>query len=449
MTSLSLLPMAPATQALLQPYDPDQRMAGTLRRSLMLMGALVVGVGAAGTLIPIGSAVIASGQIGVASQVKHIAHPTGGTISDILVRNGQHVRKGQVLIRLDDKVAGTDAAMAALTVDQMLAQKARLEAERLGAPAVSFPESLTARTDASARKAMADEQRMFDLRRSEQAGMRAQLVARIAQYDRQIAGFRAQMAALNQQQGLIEPERQSMQRLYDKKLVTLSRLNQLERTAVDLNGSMGALNAQVAATQARISETREQIIQLSDTRRSEAGNELAQINMQLNQQKSRSVMAIDQHDRTLVRAPVDGVVEQMSVATIGGVIRPAEPILAVVPDKDQMVIEGAINPSDIDQVRRDLPARVRLSSLNNTATPELKGRVIYVGSDPVTEGEGASRRTFFPVRVIIDKTALKANRDIALKPGMPAELFIETGSRSMISYLTKPFQDQFARAFRD
>lgn len=431
------------------PYDPDHRMAGAMRRAFILIGILVGGFGLAGALIPIGSAVIGAGQMGVEDQIKKIAHPGGGTVAQILVRNGQHVRKGQILIRLDDAVAGTSAAMASLSVDQMIAQKARLEAERLGASSVTFPDSLKRRTDAAAQKAIADEERMFVLRRSEQEGMRQQLVARVGQYEKQIAGYQAQIASLRQQGSLIEPERKGIQELYAKKLVTLNRLNQLERTAVDLDGSIGSLNAQIASTQARIAETREQAIQLGETRRADAGSQLAQINLQLNQQTVQSTSAVDQRDRTAVRAPVDGVVEQLTVTTIGGVVRPAEPILAIVPDKSDLVVEGAISPSDIDQVHKGQTARVRFSSLNDTSSPELHGKVVYVGMDPVSDGEGLSRRTFFPVRIVVDQKEKAANRDLVLKPGMPAEMFIETGSRSMLSYLTKPFQDQFARAFRN
>lgn len=445
--SLTVLPQTALVG--LEPYDPDTRMAGAMRRALILMGVLVFGFGGAGALIPIGGAVIGSGQISVEDQVKRVAHPFGGTVSQILVHNGQHVRKDQVLIRLDDKVSGEDAAMSTLSVDQMIAQKARLEAEQLGAAAITFPEALARRTDPAARKAMADEQHMFAIRKAEAEGMRAQLAARISQYERQIAGYQAQIAALRQQNALIEPERKGIQQLYEKKLVTLNRLNQLERTAVDLQGSIGSLDAQIASTQAHIAETREQMIQFGETRRSDAGTQLAQINIQLNQQRVRSVSAVDQRDRAAVRAPVEGVVEQLAVTTVGGVIRPAEPLLTIVPAKDGLIVEGAISPADIDQVRSQQTARVRLTTLNNTATPELAGRVIYVATDPVTEGEGATRRTFFPVRVAIDRKSLDANRDIALKPGMPAELFIETGSRSMLSYLTKPFQDQLARSFRN
>lgn len=427
--------------------DPDTRIGKSIRQVGLLSAVLVLGIGSASALVPIGGAIIGSGQVGVETNVKKIAHPLGGTIADILVRNGQHVRKGQILIRLDDTVSGSDAELAALTVDQAMAQKARLEAEQLGAPAITFPAALARRTDPSARKAMEDERRMFAMRRSEGAGMRAQLVARVSQYEQQIAGYRAQIASLHQQRSLMEPQRDSMRTLYEKKLVTLDRLNQLERTAVDLTGSIGSLNAQIAATEARISETREQLIQLGQTRRTDAGNQLTQVNAQFNQQEVRRVSAVDAHDRSVIRAPVDGVVDKMAVTTIGGVVRPADTLLEIVPDRSPMVVEGAISPNDVDRVQTAQPARIRLSGIGGAITPELRGRITYVGADRVTSPDGL--RSYFPVRVSIDPAEVRRYRALVLKPGMPAEIFIETGERSMLSYLTRPLRDQAARAFRD
>ena len=427
-------------------YDPSQNVQNKMRVVLIAIAALVLGFGVAGTLIPIGGAVIASGQVGVESHVKKIAHPAGGVVSEILVQNGQHVRKGEILMRFDDKVTGADAEYSSLSVDQMLAQRARLEAERLGASSITFPKELI-RNDVSARQAMADQEKLFRIKRDEQSGMSAQLHARIDQYQQQISAYDAQIRALEDQTKLIEPERKGVKELWDKDLVTISRLNQLERTAVDMQGSIGALRANIAQTQARITEAREQIIQMNQTRRSEAGTELGQLNGNLNQQQVRSVSATDAQDRSVLRAPYDGVVDKLAFNTIGGVIRPAEVIMEVVPDSDQLLVEGAVSPTDIDQVRSGQKARIRFSAFNNTATPEIAGEVTVVAADRSTDAEG--KVSFFPVRVRIDERALARYPELALKPGMPAELFIETGNRSMISYITKPLRDQFARAFRD
>lgn len=429
-------------------YDPDASIVATVRNARVTVLLLLIGFGAAAAFVPIGGAVIGSGQIGAESKVKTVAHPAGGTIAEILVHNGQHVRKGQVLMRLDGNVSGTDAEMSALSVDQLLAQKARLEAEQANADRIVFPESLARRKDAAAIRAMASERQIFATRRSEQFGQTAQLRARIDQYREQIEGYEAQTEALQAQLKLIEPELKAVRDLYGRQLVTITRLNQLERTAADLRGGIGALRAQSAAMQARILETREQLLHAAETWRSRAGDQLAQVNGQLNQQQSRTASAADLHERSTIRAPYDGVVEGLAFSTIGGVIRPAEAIMEIVPSQDRLIVEGAIGPDDIDQVFMDQSARVRITALNRSTTPELRAKVSYVGSNRVTEQAGVATRTYYPVRLTIAADDLAANRDLTLKAGMPVELYIETGSRSILSFVTKPLRDQFARAFR-
>ncbi|MEO0033077.1 MAG: hypothetical protein RIS94_2835, partial [Pseudomonadota bacterium] len=276
--------------------DPKAKSPRLLQRLLAAIGGLALVLFVLAAVVPIGGAVIGGGQVGVESRVKRIAHPTGGVISAILVHNGEHVAEGQLLMRLDDKVTGADAQYSNLTVEQLLAQKARLEAERLGAGSVSFPPELTAAKTDTARKAMVDEQHLFAMRQTEEVDLRSQLAARVSQYNQEIVGIESQIAALRQQRRLIEPERQGVKDLWDKQLVTINRLNQLERTAVDMDGSIGSLQAQIAQARAKITEAQEQSIQLSQTRRVQAGTELAQVNTALNQQQLRSVAATDQQD---------------------------------------------------------------------------------------------------------------------------------------------------------
>lgn len=433
--------------SLLPTDEHDAAIHTPLRGSLLAVGALVFGLGGAAAFVPIGGAVVGSGQVGVASHVKRVAHPTGGIIARIMVRNGDHVRRGDVLMRLDDTVSGADARLSTLSVDQLIAQRARLEAERLGASSIAFPAALAQRSDAGARRAMGDEQRLFAIRRGEENGMRAQLAARIGQYREQIAGYRAEIAAMGRQAALIEPERQGVKTLWGKGLVTLARVNQLERTRVDMDGSIGSLRAQIAQTQARITETREQAIQLGETRRSDAGTQLSALNATLNQQQVRSVSAGDAQGRSVIRAPYDGVVDKLAFATVGDVVKPAETILEIVPDGDTLVVETTVSPTDIDQLRPGQPARIRFSAFNATSTPEIHGRVTVVAPERTTDPQ--SRLSFYAVRVEIDQAELAREGGMTLKPGMPAEVFVETGNRSMLSYLTKPLRDQLARAFRD
>lgn len=431
----------------LTPYDPDQTMASRLKLSLIAIAVLVIGFGSVMAFVPIGGAVVGSGQVGVESRIKRVAHPTGGTISAIYVQNGDHVNKGDILMRLDDNVSGTQSELSSLTVDQLMAQRARLEAERLGTGSIAFPAELRKRTDAGARQAMADEQKLFGIRRTEQGGIRAQLSARIAQYGKQIDGYQAQIVALQKQAALIEPERASVKELWDKNLVTISRLNQIERTSVDMQGSIASLQAQIAQTQARITETNEQLLQLGQTRRSDAGTQLATVNGTLNQEQIRNVNATDMHERSVIRAPYSGTVDKVAFATIGDVVKPAETIMEVVPDRDRLLVEAMVSPSDIDQVVSGQHARIRFTAFNSTATPEIAGRVTFVAPERTTDEQ--ARQSFYAVRVEVDPADLARWPELKLRPGMPAEIFIETGSRSMLSYITKPLRDQFARAFRD
>ena len=429
-------------------YDDTARvMRQQMRWALIAVGVLVFGLLLAAAVVPIGGAVVGGGQVGVESRVKRVAHPSGGTVAEIFVHNGDHVTAGQKLIQLDDTISGAESEMTALSVDQLLAQRARLEAERLGAGSIAFPPELTRSASPGAAKAMQDEARLFATRRAEQGGMRAQIGARVVQYQRQIDGYQAQIGALHKQAALIEPERRGVKELWDKDLVTISRKNELERSAVDLQGSIASLQAQIAQTMARVTEAREQMIQMGETRRAEAGTQLGSVNSALNDQQARRVSAGDAHGRSLIRAPYSGVVDKLTIATIGDVVRPAETIMEIVPDRDKLLVEAMISPADIDQVREGQPVRLRFTAFNSTATPEIMGRVMNVAPERTTDPE--SKASYYAVRVAIDERLIGAEPEMKLKPGMPAETMIETGSRSMLSYITKPLRDQFARAFRD
>ena len=427
--------------------DEDRADGGfDISRALKIGGALFALLVLLAIIVPIGGAVLGQGTVGVESRVKRIAHPFGGVIAQILVANGEHVQKGQLLMRLDDRVTGADATYASLTVEQLLAQRARLEAERLGANRIAFPPELTTANTPSAAKAMTDEARLFELRRTEEAQLRAQLTAREAQLNQQIAGTSAQIAALERQRQLIEPERRGVKELWDKDLVTINRLNEMERTAADIDGRIAALSANIAQTRAQITETQERRVQLGQSRRVEAGTELARVLGALNEQQVKNVAAGDMAARSEIRAPYAGTVEKIAFAAIGDVVRPAEPIMEIVPDSDAMVVEAMIRPGDIDQVRKGQKARVRFTAFNLPSTPEIAGRVTYVATDRSQDAEG--RNAFYMVRIAIDQRALR-REDLILRSGMPADVHIETGSRSMLSYIIKPLRDQFARAFRD
>lgn len=445
MTTMLPVPVAHDANALAISYD--QRARRRTRTAAIAAGVLALGVLVGGVLVPIGGAVIAVAEVAPESRVKRIAHPTGGVIAEILVEDGDPVEAGALLMRLDTSVSAIDAQSSSASLEQLQAQSARLAAELEGRGSIAFPAALLARDSDSARAAMAAEQRRFALARAERASLLAQLDERVNQSLRQIDGYDVQIAALGRQQELILPELESLRDLRAKGYVTIRRLNEMERAAIELDGSIGALRANIAQARAAIAQAQEQQVQVGQTARTEASAELARVNAAINQQTVASADAGDRFDRSAIRAPQAGTVDKLAFAAIGEVVRPAETILEIVPQQDRLVFNGLVQPGDVDRVRVGQTARVRLSAFNQATTPEFGGTVIFVSADPVSDPETGVR--FYRVRVALDRADQAAAAPLELVSGMPAELFIETGSRSMLSYVTKPLMDQFARAFRD
>lgn len=445
MATKLLMPLPTAGQEIRCADAVRTDMTRTVKAAKISIGAFVVGVVGVAAIVPMGSAVVGSGEVQAESLVKEITHPNGGVISSVLVHEGDHVKKGDVLIRFDSTVSGANAAYSAMSVTQLLAAKARLEAVQAGQPSITFPEELLKSDDPAARTAMEEQQRLFEVDRQKNASMRGQLQERIAQYEQQIVSDRRQASALDEQYALIVPEREGLRKLWDKKLVSINRLNQMERTAVELRGQSASLSAQVAQGRAQIGEVRQQIANQEQTVRSDAGTQLMSVNAQLNDQRVRAATASDTYDRTAVRAPYGGVVDKLSFTTVGSFVPPSQQIVDIVPDNDLMEVTVQISPMDIDQVRVGQPARVRFSAFNMAATPEIRGKVAFVAAERTQDARtGAS---YYRARISLSPEALKREGAMQLKTGMPAEVYVETGSRTMLSYLTKPLRDQFSRAF--
>lgn len=407
--------------------------------------ALLFIVGA--VLIPIGGAVIASAEVAPESRIKRIAHPTGGVIAEILVSDGDTVQKGDVLIRFESDVSSVDAEFSERSLSQLLARRARLIAVIENRSSITFPAELLEDESAEAREAIAAEQRRFTIGRQERASLASQLNERVNQLGRQIDGFQAQITALQAQQALIEPELKAVREAFDDGFVTIRRLNELERNAIELEGSIGSLRANVAQSNAAISEAQQQRIQIGQSTRADAGDELAQVEAAINGQRVASASAGDEFTRSEIRASDAGTIDKLGFSAVGEVVRPAEVMLEIVPQEDRLVFNGLVLPSDIDRVATGQSARIRLSALNQATTPELTGEVVFVSADPITDD--TTDASFFRVRVALSPGETETLSELNVVSGMPAELFIETGSRSLISFITKPLLDQFSRAFRD
>jgi HlyD family secretion protein len=438
---------AGATQAAEDLAGSEARLRRRTRRALLLVGALLLCLLVLATLLNVAGAVTASGEVAVESSIKTIAHPTGGVLLAVSVHDGDHVIPGQELLRFDTAVTSVGSVSASQGLEGLLGTRARLEAERDGAAAIRFPPELSNMRDPAIREVVERERRLFALRRQDRLGALSLLSQRINQYDDQIRGLEAQIAAIDRQARLIEPELAGLRRLYEKQLVTLGRINELERTAVQLQGSRAELTANISQTRAHISETREQMLNIDKTNRSEAGTQLATVVAQINEQQVRSASATDTHDRSVIRAPQSGTIDKLAYTTIGSAVPPNQPILQIVPDRDALIVTARVRPADVEQLRLGQHARVTFAGLDRQTTPDVAGTLIFISAD-LTQDQHTGQ-SFYRIKVRLDSSEAAVVSRLALKPGMPAEVFVETGDRSILSFITKPLFDQIRHAFRE
>jgi membrane fusion protein, type I secretion system len=397
-------------------------------------------------------AVIAVGTVIVESVVKKVQHPTGGVVKDILVQDGSEVEEGQVLVRLDDTVPRATLGVLRSQLDENNARRARLLAERDGADSIAFPKDLTARMDeTNLTAALSGEEKLFDSRKATRAGQRAQLRERISQSDEEIRGLGAQQQAKENEINLLSEELVGVSELYKKNLVSISRYMQLRREQTRLQGERGQLIADIARARAKISETELQIIQLDHDFRTEVLKVLRDTEGKIAELVERMVAAADQLKRIDIRAPRSGIVNSLAVHTIGGVIGNGETIMSIVPRGDNLIVEAKVAPSEVDQIGLGASAVVRINAGNQRTLPELNGILIHVSADltrdqPSAAGPG---QAYYLVRVSLPKAELARLDEFQLLPGMPAEIFIQTLTRTPLQYLLKPLHEQIARTFRE
>ncbi|MBV9634992.1 MAG: HlyD family type I secretion periplasmic adaptor subunit, partial [Methylobacteriaceae bacterium] len=431
------------------PFDPRGSIKRHLLAGLTLAGLLVFGLGGWAATTELSGAVIASGQLVVDSDMKKVQHPTGGVVAELLVREGDLVKAGDLLIRLDDTKTKANLAIVSKTLDELLARQARDEAERDGAVSVTFPESLLARADDPAvARLIAGEKKLFDIEQSARAGKKAQLTARVAQLNEQINGLNEQIASKNKEIDLIRRELDGVRDLWRKNLVQIDRLINLERDAARVDGELGQLTASIAETRGKVHETELQILQIDQDLGTEVGKDLGEVRGKIAELSERKVAAEDDLKRIDIRAPQTGFVHQLTVHTIGGVIAPqGDPIMLIVPSSDELRVEAKIQPYDIDQVHLGQKATLRFTALNMRTTPELNGEVSLVSANVTQDTKTGAN--YYTVRITVPAAEIARLGDVRLVPGMPVEAFIQTTPRTAIAYLVRPIRDQITRAFRE
>ncbi|MGC2813664.1 MAG: HlyD family type I secretion periplasmic adaptor subunit [Bradyrhizobium sp.] len=396
--------------------------------------------------MPLACAVAVPGNLVVQSNVKAIQHPSGGVVAAIKVHNGMRVAGGDLLVRLDATQTQANLQMVSKQLDELRARIARLVAERDGLDRPQIPSELKARSSEDAvRSLLSSEDSLFKARLNARSSQKDLLQGRVAQLTEEISGLEAQVASKAKQLELIAGEMSGVQDLYDKRLVPLTRLTTLQRETARIEGERGQLTSAIAETKSKIGEAQLQIVRLDQDFRTDVVKELGETQGKEAELVERSVAARDQLDRIEIRAPTSGVINQLSVHTIGGVIRAGDTIMEIVPDTDDLQIEARLQPNDIDQVRTGQKAFVRFSAFNQRLTPQLIGAVSYVSAD--TGHDQQTNAPYFTVRIALSEDELRRLGGLQLVPGMPAEVFMQTGSRTMMSYLLKPITDQLHRAF--
>jgi HlyD family secretion protein len=424
----------------------------SIRRHLLLGGMIVLllagGVGGWAATTQIAGALIAQGSVVVDSNVKKVQHPTGGVVGKLNVQDGDRVKSGDILVQLDDTITRANLAIVTKGLDEFAARKARLEAERDGAESVTFPRDLLARaSEPSVAVALANERKLFELRRSARLGQKAQLKQRITQLQDEIQGLTAQQEAKGREISLIGQELAGVRELWKNNLVQITRLTALERDGARLEGERAQLLASVAQAKGKITETELQILQIDQDLSSEVAKDMREVDAKSGEYVERKVAAEDQLKRIDIRAPQDGIVLESKVHTVGGVINAGDAIMLIVPETDNLQVEAKVNPHDIDQVQVGQSAVLRFSSFNLRTTPEINGTVNRVSADTTTDQR--TGQNYYTIRISMTKNEIARLGDVKIIPGMPVEAFIQTGERSVLSYLMKPLQDQFMRTFRE
>lgn len=426
---------------------PRPRTGPAVTLGLVTMLAFIGGFGAWSAYAPLAEAAIAPGVIKNEGNRRTIQHFEGGIIREILVRDGDKVKAGQLLMRLDDIQAATTLETARGQRWALLAQDARLAAEMARAPRIAFPADLIASEDPRAREAMAGQSALFQLRQASLMSQIQVIATRIDQLQATKASADAQRISQERQLDLTRREEQDVRTLVAQGLERMPRLLALQRSVASAEGNIADMRHQVDKAEAQMAEARGQIKQLEDQRLAEVSGEMREIRIKLTEVDERLRAAADINRRRDILAPEDGTILNSRFFTMGAVVRAGEAVMELTPATDKLVAEVMLATNDIDVVYPGLLAEVRLPAFKQRLVPYLHGHVQVVAAD-ISQDE-RTRQSFYPVRITIDQEQLAALSGVELKPGMPVEAHIKVGERSFFRYMMQPLIDSFHRAFNE
>lgn len=421
-----------------------------------VLTGLVVIVGAFGGLMlwsttaELEGAVVAQGELRVESKAKPVQHREGGVVGAIFVKEGDLVKAGDPLVRLDPTTQEASFEIVDAQLIEALARKARLLAERDEAGDVSFPREVLERAASNFEvEAIARDQRNLFIARLE--GFRKQnqqLGERIGQLRNEIDAVNSRRTGFETQLISVREELVVQNRLLERGLTTRTRLQEFRREQARIDGEIGALDAEEARLRRQIQETEIEITRLNESRREEAIENLREVEAQVVELQQRMIVAQDALQKIELRAPQDGIVQDMAVYAPGAVVQSGEQILSIVPISDRLVLEARIPPNERDRVRVGGDADVQFTAFNQRTTPKLTGEVTKISADrKIDEATAAS---YFSVEILVPEAErARLDKDSELVPGIQAQIFITTESRTPLNYLLKPLTDNFGKAFKE
>ncbi|MBE9606821.1 HlyD family type I secretion periplasmic adaptor subunit [Acetobacteraceae bacterium H6797] len=436
-----------ANRPLIQLDAPRPHTRGPMLLGIAAMAIFIGGFGAWSAYAPLAEAAIAQGVIKVEGNRRTIQHLEGGIVREILVRDGDQVQAGQVLMRLDDIQASSALEATRGQRWAYLAQDARLAAEMARADRIAFPAEMLSSSDPRAREAMSGQQALFELRKASLQSQIQVLQTRISQQDASQASSEAQRLSQERQLTLTRREEQDVRTLVAQGLERMPRLLALQRNIASAEGNIADLNFQIERAKAQSAEARSQMKQIEDQRLAEVSSEMRDVRIKLNDAEEKLRAANDVSKRREIVAPESGTILNSRFFTIGAVVRAGDPVMEMTPSSDKLVADVQLAPNDIDVVHPGLLAEVRLPAFKQRLVPYLHGHVEVVAAD-VTQDD-RTRQSYYSVKIQIDPEQLKALSGVELKPGMPVEAHIKVGERSFFRYMVQPLIDSFHRAFTE
>lgn len=427
-------------------------LAGPALRSVRLSGIIALGLFLvlllSASLVPIASGTLASGQIGVEGERKVVQHASGGIVSAILVKEGDVVSEGDIVLRLDAVQAGAAAGVVNSQVDSLRAEEAVRIAEVTGATSVAFPDELLARrADPKVASVLVAEEGAFGARRDLARSQTEQMDQQLAQIAQSISAAVSERQSQLAQAELFEDELAALQPLLEKGLATRPRVLALQRSFEEAQGKAASLEAEAKRFAAKATETRELRTRVDVDRRAEAADALRTLRANLAEALDKQQATADTLQRTEVRAPITGVVMAVRVTTIGGVIEPGQPLLEIVPQSERLVARVRVHPKDADDVRTGMPATVRLNAGSSRSPAQVEGIVQSISADALNDQRNGE--PYFEVRVAIPPEEVSRVPADVIAPGLPAEVLIKTGQHTMFDYLFSPLERAMFQAARD